>query len=196
MSTRLAAQTENRPQFETDTYTPACVIAYQIADLPAGKFATNNEPVPSVRFLFSDGNETRKWTDWCRISYNEKAKLTKLFKGFKSVAKLMENDDFLDSELWATPMKIFVEDSGSHYTKITGIKPATEKDIDPKEVFYSAEFVPFKYVKAFGHNVPLRLAVLKLPDGIKQMSPDDMLDNPVDVNEAENDKTLAESDIK
>lgn len=189
MSTRLQSNQQPKPTFPVDEYTPANIISYQIADLPPGKFATNNEPVPSVRYLFSDGVDTRKWTRWLRISYNEKAALTKLFCGFNNPAALMESDE-ADGALWNTPMLIFCEKNGEKYTNIAKVKPAEKRPgesdfdgINPDEAFYSAEFTPYKTVRAYGHLVPLRLAVLKVKgsDGkpqIKVMQPDDMIEAP------------------
>ena len=51
-----------------------------------------------------------------------------------------------------------------------------------------------KYSVTFKRNEVNVLS--EISDGIKQMNPDDMLDNPDDGNDAENDKTLAEADIK
>lgn len=180
MSTRLLSNEQNKPTFPIDKYVPACITSYQIADLPAGKFATNNEPVPSVRFLFSNAEGIRKWTRWVRISYNDKAALTKLFCGFPNVASVMSSDD-TEGKLWNTPMLIFCEQSDGKYINIARVKPDDNPDAQSmKDIFYSADFVPYKYVKAFGHLVPLRLAVLKLKEGVKELSPDDMVDPPAD----------------
>lgn len=172
----LAGNSNVTEQFPCDVYVPACVIAYQIADLPPSQFAQNNDVVPSVRFLFSDGS-IRKWTDWLRISYHLKAKLPKMFVGFNNLPKMLQDDDD-GGALWTTPCKILLESSNEKYSKIIRIKPDVSPDAETPSAVYDVEFVPYKYVKAFGNLVNLRLAVLKTGEGVKRLSPDDMIDPP------------------
>lgn len=172
----LAGNSHVTEQFPCDEYVPASIIAYHIADLPPSKFAENNDVVPSVRFLFSDGSK-RKWTDWMRISYNQKSKLAHLFIGFPNLPKMLM-DDVEGGELWMTPYKILLESKDEKYSKIIRIKRNDDAKSPTIQAMYDIEFTPYKFVKAFGNLVNLRLAVLKTSDGIKQLSPDEMIDPP------------------
>lgn len=167
----------NFVNFPADEYIPASIISYTCADLPPSKFSETNDPVPSVRFLFAgyitnDQGEkvvARKWTEWLRISYNEKAKLPKMFNGFSNLAQLMQSDD-----LFKTPMKILLEANDQGYTKIIRVKPCD--DDSTQELVYDQNYVPYKYVKAFGNLVYQTLAVIKCGEGIKTFHPEDMVE--------------------
>lgn len=171
----------NLTQFPADEFIPAAIIAYNCADLPPSKFADTNDMVPSVRFLFAGfakneaGEEVvvRKWTDWLRISYNEKAKLPKMFTGFQNLPKLLTSD-----ELWKTPMKILLEANDKGYTKIIRVKPCDDER--PLGINYDVQYTPYKYVKAFGNLVNLTLAVIKGPEGVKPFTPDEMVEPPAE----------------
>lgn len=170
----LAAQS-NYEAFPVDVYVDAGVIAYHVADLPPSKFADNNDPIPSVRFLFQslENTKCRKWTKWYRISYHAKAALPKLFTGISGIADILTND----TKLFNQSFKILLESKDGQYSEIIRVK-GNDKPVDT--LLYDAEFVPYKHVKAYGNLVNLRLAVLKTAEGIKQLSPDDMADAPVD----------------
>lgn len=177
----LAGEVGVYHQFPVDEYVDCCIIAYNIADLPASQYAQTNDPVPSVRFLMAgytdEGQVVRKWTNWVRISYHKKARLSSMFQGFPNLANMLQDDDNLTSSLWTTPMKILLEDNKT-FSNIIRVKPGDNKAV--LGIVYDAEYVPFKYVKAFGQLVNLRLAVLKTKNGVERYSPDDMLDPPED----------------
>ena len=157
--------------FPLDEYIDVGCIAYHIADLPPSpKFADNNDTVPSVRFLFSDGS-TRKWTKWCPIKYSSKSSLSTLFHGIPGLANLLT----VDNNLFSFSFKILLESKNNEFSNIIKVKVGT-KSVD--NIFYDAEFIPYKYVKAYGNLVNLRLATLKTKDGIKTLSPDEMIDPP------------------
>lgn len=165
------AKEQHYETFPVDEYVDACIIAYHVADLPPSKFADNNDPVPSVRFLLSNG-KIRKWTNWYRISYHSKASLPKLFTGIPDIAGILTNDE----RLFKQPFKILLESKDGEYSNIIRIKAGTHNLCDT--VFYDKEFVPYKYVKAFGNLVNLRLAVLKTEEGVKELKADDMIEPP------------------
>lgn len=173
----LAGNSNVKEQFPNDEYCPASIIAYHIADLPPNKFADNNDMVPSVRYLFSNGT-VRKWSNWMRISYNAKAKMMRVFTGFNNLPALMQDDFDEKSLLWNTPMKILCESKDGKYSQIIRVKPDENTDSPTLTAMYDIQFTPYKYVKAYGNLVNLRLAVLKTADGIKRMTPDDMIEPP------------------
>lgn len=170
----LVAKT-NYEAFPVDVYVDAGVIAYHVADLPPSKFADNDDPVPSVRFLFQslENLKCRKWTKWYRISYHAKAALPKLFTGISGIANILCDD----VKLFSQSFKILLESKDGQYSEIIRVKSG---DKPVASLVYDAEFVPYKHVKAYGNLVNLRLAVLKTADGIKTLSPDDMVDAPVE----------------
>lgn len=117
--TPLLAAQKNFPTFPVDEYVPACIISYQVANIPvAKKFLKKGQPTirPSVRFLFAshfrdeNGNQIfkedtdengqttvtpvilRKWTPWRTISYGDNAALRKLFKSVSNLETLLTAD--------------------------------------------------------------------------------------------------------
>lgn len=182
--------------FPNDEYIDACIIAYQIADLPPGPLATTNDPVPSARFLMAgyikgeDGNyltdETnarilvRKWTDWMRISSNERSKMMQLFADFDNFFDILKDCDNPDSKLWTTPMKILLEQaSNKRFQNIIRVKPGSNTEL-VQTAFYDDKYVPYKIVKAYGRPQPLRLAGCKHVSGITTYTPETMADAPQD----------------
>jgi hypothetical protein len=175
--------------FPVDEYTPVCVIAYMVAPLkPNPKFSKDTTPIPSVRFLLAglvkdpdNNNEptiVRKWTGWKSISYNEKSGLVNLFKGVPCEEILQ--DDKEGGKLWTTPFKALLELSkDGKYTNITRVKLGD--DVGQMNICYTAEIEKtlFKTVKAYAAEVPLEVAVIKMPDGVKKFFPADLKDAPV-----------------
>lgn len=168
-----------------DEWIDTAVLSYQVADLPPGPMAVTNDPVPSTRFLFGafvpDENLgaptlARKWTDWMRISDNPRSAMMKLFKGFDNLFDLI-NDDGPDGRLWKTPMKIMLEANNGKYQKFTAIKPGSNS-IVADTAYYDDQYIPYKFVKAFGKLVPLRLAACKFKSGVTIFTPETMADAP------------------
>lgn len=185
----LANRGQKYLNFPVDEYTPVCVIAYMVAPLPPNpKFSKDTTPIPSVRFLLAglvkdpdNNNEptvVRKWTGWKSISYNEKSGLSNLFKGVP--AEDILTDDKEGGKLWTTPFKALLELSkDGKYTNITRVKLGD--DVGQMSICYTAEIEKtlFKTVKAYSNEVPLEVAVIKMPDGIKRYFPADLQDAPV-----------------
>lgn len=191
----LGKTTKTFTNFPVDKFVPACIISYQVANLPPNKFSTSKEPVPSVRFLFAgraDNEEgervvVRKWTRWFTISYGPKAKLCGFFKGFKSVQALL-SDDGDGGELWTTQFKILLEatDDGV-YTNILTAKPDDDPESESQlDIVYTGTitlpdgtetFAPYKMVSAYGKPVFLDFAVNKEQEGIKLYEANDFVDN-------------------
>lgn len=171
---------DDKPHFPIDVYTPACITAFYIAKIPPGKYQTSNDPVPNVKFLLAspDGN-IRKWTNWMHISYNEKCNLCKCFCGWKPLELLefMRNSTVDTSPIFTTPLMIFTEKNDKGYARITKIRPArNDEKFEVNQATYDPSYIPFKFVKAYKEIVPMDMAVLKLPDGLKTLYPDDMVD--------------------
>ena len=174
----VGAEPKNLVSFPPDIFIPVAPIAYFTAMLPPSKFSETNDMVESVKFLFAgqwhdEANApviVRKWTDWMRISYNEKAKLPRLFNGFANLRKMMTNNE----ELFATPMKMLLEQNDKGYTKIIKVKPNDDKT--PLAIYYDQRFEPYQKVKAFGQLVDMTQAVIKTPDGVKVFEPGEMLE--------------------
>ena len=104
--------------FPVDEYTPACILSYQVANIPVSpKFLKKGqkESRPSVRFMFAAHNRDeagnplfvedeengvkvlkpqiiRKWTKWLAISYSDNAGLRKLFVNVDNVQTLLKSD--------------------------------------------------------------------------------------------------------
>ena len=185
----LANRGQKYLNFPVDEYTPVCVIAYMVAPLPPNpKFSKDKTPTPSVRFLLAgrvpdpdNNNEltvVRKWTGWKSISYNEKSGLSNLFKGVPAEGIL--TDDKEGGRLWTTPFKALLELSkDGKYTNITRIKQGD--DVGQMDICYTAEIEKtlFKTVEAYSNEVPLEVAVIKTPDGIKRFFPADLQEVPV-----------------
>lgn len=194
----LSQPTKTFTNFPVDKFVPACIISYQVANLPPNKFSTSKEPVPSVRFLFAGRAESeittqgetvvvRKWTRWFTISYGPKAKLNSFFKGVKNVEALL-SDDGEGGALWTTQFKILLEatDDGI-YTNIVKAKPDDDANSESVlDIVYTGTitlpdgtetFAPYKMVSAYGKPVFLDFAVNKEQDGIKLYEANDFVDN-------------------
>ena len=145
--------------FPVDEYTPVCVIAYMVAPLkPNPKFSKDTTPIPSVRFLL--------------------AGLVNLFKGVPCEEILQ--DDKEGGKLWTTPFKALLELSkDGKYTNITRVKLGD--DVGQMNICYTAEIEKtlFKTVKAYAAEVPLEVAVVKMPEGVRKFFPADLQDAPV-----------------
>lgn len=168
--------------FKLDEYVFAVPTALFIADLPSDKYGNTDDPKPSVKFLFSDGN-VRKWTRWLTISYTKKANLPKLFGGLTNSDVILQNADDPTSLFWKLPMKILVQETHDPYTSIERIKSVGDDELAEltelaKGIIYDKEFTPYRYVKAYGKVVPLKQAVIKTDAGVKILSPDDFIDPP------------------
>lgn len=183
--------------FPNDEYIDACVLSYQVADLPPGPLSATTDPVPSTRFLFggyvkdSNGNIlmgddgkpvlVRKWSRWMRISNNEKSAMMKTFNGFDNLFDLLQDCE-ANGRLWTTPMKILCElangQAGKNgYQNITRIKPGTNHAL-VAEAFYDEKYIPYKVVRAYGRAQPLRVAGCKFASGVRTFDPDTMADAP------------------
>lgn len=182
--------------FPNDQYIDACVLSYQIADLPPGPLATTNDPVASVRFLMGgyvkdddgnfikdeDGSLTlvRKWTNWLRISNSPRSKLMQLFQEFSDLFAIFQDCERSEGKLWTTPMKILLEQSSNkQYQNIIRIKPGNNIDL-VQSAFYDEKYVPYKVVKAYGRPQPLRLAWCKNASGVKSYDQTTMADTPTE----------------
>lgn len=182
--------------FPNDQYIDACVLSYQIADLPPGPLATTNDPVASARFLMGgyvkdddgnfikneDGSLTlvRKWTNWMRISNSPRSKLMQLFQEFTDLFSIFQDCERNEGKLWMTPMKILLEQSGNkQYQNIIRIKPGSNIDL-VQSAFYDEKYVPYKVVKAYGRPQPLRLAWCKNASGVKCYDQTTMADAPTE----------------
>lgn len=191
----LSKPTKTFTNFPVDKYVPACIISYQVANLPPNKFSTSKEPVPSVRFLFAGRAKdeqgelvvVRKWTRWFTISYGPKAKLCEFFKGIKNVQALL-SDDGDNGELWTTQFKIMLESTDDGvYTNIMKAKIDDDNDSENMlDIVYTGTitlpdgtetFAPYKMVNAYGKPVFLDFAVNKEKDGIKLYEANDFVDN-------------------
>lgn len=176
--------------FPVDEYYPVCIIAYMVAPLPPNpKFAKPGDgPTPNVRFLVAglvrnpeDGEmvTVRKWTGWKAISYADNSGLSKMFADVPNLGKILE-DDKDGGKLWTTPFKVMLEASkDGKYTNITRLKLGEDKG--QMGICYTAEIEKslFKTVKAYANEVPLEVAVVKTPEGVKRYFPADLLDAPV-----------------
>ena len=180
--------------FPNDQYVDACVLSYQIADLPPVPLATSNDPGPSARFLMGgfvpdenggfvkndDGSLVlaRKWTNWLRISNSPRSKLMQLFQEFINLFDILKDCERADGKLWTTPMKILLEQSSNQkYQNIIRIKPGKNTDL-VQSAFYDEKYVPYKVVKAYGRPQPLRLAWCKNASGVKCYDQTTMADAP------------------
>lgn len=188
------AQRSKFVNFPVDEYVSACIISYQVASLPPSKFSKSTDPVPSVRFLLAGrvphpetGEDVvvRKWTSWMTISYNEKSKLSLLFKEVPNLQRFM-TDDGEGGRLWTTPLKIMLEHSSDgKYSNIIRIKPSDDDSV--LDICYTGKitmpdgtesFAPYRKVSAYGKLVYLELAVNKEEDGIKAYAGEDLIENP------------------
>lgn len=168
--------------FKLDEYVFAVPTALFIADLPSDKYGTTDDPKPSVKFLFSNG-EVRKWTRWLTIAYTKKSNLPKLFGGLDNADKIIQTADDPNSIFWTTPMKILVQTARAPYTSIERVKSVNDDELaqlteQAKSVVYDKEFTPYRFVKAYGKVVPLKQAIIKTDAGVKILSPDDFIDPP------------------
>lgn len=179
--------------FPNDEYVDVCLLSFQNAELPPGPMADNNEPVPSVRFLFGGyikdeaGNwlvdeagapiVARKWTKWMRISSSERATMMNLFDttktGFVNLLDILRDYEKTDGKLWQTPFKILLEQNDK-YQNIIRIKPGTNKNL-VANVFYDDKYIPYKVIKAFGKLQELSFAACKFKSGVKLFEPEDMV---------------------
>ena len=117
-SAPLLAGKSSYQTFPVDTFTPAVIISYQVANVPVSpKFKKKGGPdvTPSVRFLFAshlrdkdgspvyredevDGKKVvspvilRKWTKWKSISYGDNSGLRKIFRSIPNLERLMTSD--------------------------------------------------------------------------------------------------------
>lgn len=188
--------------FPVNDFTPAAIIAHETAILPPNpKFKKKGEqPALNVRFLFAgyvndpdNGNiptVVRKWTKWKKVSFNEKSGLTKMFKGVHNLEDLM-NSDGPNGKLWCTPFKIMCEPSGKDgkYTDICLVTlDESDRAVDTDTLYYTADVKEtiFKQVNAFGMRVDLQFATVKLTDGVKEFTPNDLDIEPADDEESEN----------
>jgi hypothetical protein len=165
-------QIKKYPEFEMDVYNDAGIIAFFTADLPPGKTAQTNDPVPSVRFLFKSAKipNLRKWSKWFSINYASRSALSKFFQGFTNLEAMLTNNDTIFNRM---SCKILLEQKGE-FSEILRAKPG---DCDVSQLFYDESYVPNKQVKAWGKFVYLTQAYLKLESGIKIYNPQDMVDN-------------------
>lgn len=168
--------------FPVDEYTNACITEIQLAELPPSKLAKTPDPVPSVRFLFSDGTH-RKWTEWMRISYAQKAKLTAMFSAVPMFQELLQDyepgDPTLgldDGKLWDYCFKIQLEDDNG-YPRIFKVKEGTDKEL-PSKVFFDPQYLPYKTVKAFGKVIELDTVYVKTSAGVQKLVTDQLADAP------------------
>lgn len=182
----------NYINFPNDEYIDACIISYQIADLPPGPLATTNDPVRSARFLFAGHVKdesgqvmvdesgapilVRKWTNWMRVSDSENSKMMKLFNGFDNLFKILQDCENDAGKLWTTPMKIILE-QGEKYQNILRIKPGNNTALCG-EAFYDDKYVPYKVIKAYGKPQALSSAGCKFKSGVKTFTPDEMAEQP------------------
>lgn len=182
-------------KFPIDEYVDACVIAYFMANLPPGPMAATDDPIPSAKFLFAgfckdpddpskllcDETGTpivvRKWTEWLRISFNKKAKLMQLFKGFDNLKDILQDCQSSTGRLYTTPMQIQLEATDDVYSRIMRVKPGNNHAIID-QIFYDETYTPYKLVKAYGRTVPLEQAACKLKTGVQVYEQPDMVDAP------------------
>lgn len=188
------AQNGRYLNFPLDEYVSACIISYQVASLPPSKFSKSTDPIPSVRFLLAgrvynpeteEEQVVRKWTSWMSISYNEKSKLSILFKDVPNLQRFM-TDDGEGGRLWTTPLKIMLESSADgKYSNIIRIKPSDDDSV--MDICYTGKvklpdgtesFAPYRKVSAYGKLVYLELAVNKEEDGIKVYTGEELIENP------------------
>jgi hypothetical protein len=185
--------------FPNDEYIDACILSFQTAMFPPGPMATVNDPVLNARFLFGGyvNDESgqrlvdqtgapvvvRKWTNWMRVSNNERARLMQVFDtsktGFSNLFDILRDFEKDEGKLWKTPFKILLEQDGD-YQNIIRIKPGANTKLCD-EAFYSDEYVPFKVVKAYGQLRELSQAACKFKGGVKVYTPEEMVD-PTDDN--------------
>lgn len=181
--------------FPNDEYIDACILSYQIADLPPGPMSNTNDPVKSTRFLFGghikdengnlrvdeNGNPivVRKWTNWMRLSNSERSAMMQTFTGFDNLFDILQDCQDDKGKLWNTAFKIILEQKDK-FQNILRIKPGANTDL-VKNCFYDDKYIPYKVIKAYGKLQALSLAGCKFKSGVKTFTPDEMVD-PTDEN--------------
>lgn len=181
--------------FPNDEYIDACVLSYQIADLPPGPMSNTNDPVKSTRFLFGGhikdergnlrvdetGNPVivRKWTNWMRLSNNERSAMMQTFTGFDNLFDILQDCQDEKGKLWTTSFKIILEQK-DRFQNILRIKPGNNAELT-KNCFYDDKYIPYKVIKAYGKLQALSLAGCKFKSGVKTFTPEEMVD-PTDEN--------------
>lgn len=154
---------EEFEQFPKDCKTPAGVVAYYLAYLPPSKMSTNNDPVLSVRYLFSNG-EARKRTEWFALKTDPKSNLSKFWGSYIPNWQMLQYDE----HLFTTGFDIITKDvyKNGMLTKYSEIQEVyLNPQVDVSGLAYDIEYIPCQYVKAWGKKVPCVLAVIKGSDG-------------------------------